>query len=60
MIVGIFIICAWGWYRFYARGKTEGEYALLHVSERITGAELTTSLLDKELREISNERDELT
>jgi len=60
LIVGIFIVCAWGWYWFYARGKTKSEYALLHVIERITGAKLTTSRLDKELREISKERDDLT
>jgi len=60
MIVGIFIVCAWGWYWFYARGKAKSEYALLHVVERITGKKLTTSLLDKELRKISKERDELS
>ncbi|MBA7565375.1 putative amino acid permease YhdG [subsurface metagenome] len=60
MIVGIFIVCAWGWYWFYARGKTKSEYALLHVIERITGIKLTSSRLDKELREISKERDDLT
>ena len=59
LIVGIFIVCAWGWYWFYARGKTKSEYALLHVIERITGIKLTSSRLDKELREISKERDEL-
>ncbi|MBA7660583.1 putative amino acid permease YhdG [subsurface metagenome] len=59
LIVGIFIVCAWGWYWFYARGKTKSEYALLHVVERITGIKLTSSRLDKELREISKERDEL-
>jgi len=59
MIVGIFIVCAWGWYWFYARGKTKSEYALLHVVERITGIKLTSSLLDKELRRISKERDNL-
>jgi len=60
MIVGIFIVCAWGWYWFYARGKTKSEYALLHVIERITGKKLTSSLLNKELRGISKERDDLT
>jgi len=60
LIVGIFIVCAWGWYWFYARGKTKSEYALLHVVERITGIKLTSSLLDEELREISKERDDLS
>jgi len=59
LIVGIFIVCAWGWYWFYARGKTKSEYALLHVIERITGIKLTSSLLDKELRGILKERDKL-
>ncbi len=57
LIVGIFIVCAWGWYWFYARGKTKSEYALLHVVERITGAKLTTSQLDEELRRIRREID---
>ena len=59
MIVATFIVCAWGWYWFYARGKTKSEYALLHVVERITGIKLTSSLLDKELRGISKEIDKL-
>jgi len=59
LIVGIFIVCAWGWYWFYARGKTKSEYALLHVVERITGIKLTSSLLDEELRGILKERDNL-
>jgi len=56
MIVGIFIVCAWGWYWFYARGKTKSDSALSHVIERITGKKLTSSLLDKELRGIIKER----
>jgi len=60
LIVAIFIVCAWGWYWVYARGKTKREHALLYVAERITGKKLTSSILDKELEEIVKERDDIT
>ncbi len=55
--VGGFIVCSWGWYWFYARGKTKSDYALLHVVKRITGPKQTSSPLDKELEEILKERE---
>lgn len=59
LTVSIFIVCALVWYWFYSRGKTKSEYALLYVIERITGLKLTSSLLDKELKGILKERDNL-
>ena len=46
-------------YWFYGRIRTNREYALLHVMERITAKELTTHSLEAELREIIRERDEI-
>jgi APA family basic amino acid/polyamine antiporter len=47
-------------YWFYGRIRTTREYALLHLVERITAKELTSHLLEAELREIIRERDEIT
>lgn len=46
-------------YWFYGRIRTNREYALLHLIERITAKELTTYSLESELREIIRERDEI-
>ena len=46
-------------YFFYGRIRTNREYALLHLIERITARELTTYSLEAELREIIRERDEI-
>ncbi len=52
-ISGLFV------YWFYGRIRTNREYALLHLIERITAKELTTYSLELELREIIRERDEI-
>ena len=52
-ISGLFV------YWFYGRIRTNREYALLHIIERITAKELTTYSLESELREIIRERDEI-
>lgn len=44
-------------YWFYGRIRTNQEYALLHLIERITAKELTTHSLESELRDIIRERD---
>jgi amino acid transporter/mannitol/fructose-specific phosphotransferase system IIA component (Ntr-type) len=49
-------VCAYG---FYGRIRANRESALLHLVERITARELTTGLLESELREIIRERDEI-
>ncbi len=54
IVTGLFI------YWFYGRIRATREYALLHLIERITAKELTTNLLETELKEIIQERDEIT
>jgi len=54
IISGLFV------YWFYGRIRTTREYALLHLIERITAKDLTTHLLETELKEIIRERDEIT
>jgi len=46
-------------YLFYGRLRGYREYALLHLIESVTAKELTTHLLEAELREIIRERDGL-
>ena len=46
-------------YWFFGRIKAGREYALLHLIERITARELTTHLLETELKEIIRERDNI-
>jgi len=53
IVVAIFV------YWFYGRIRTNREYALLHLIERITAKELTTYSLESELREIVRERDDI-
>lgn len=60
LIVGIFIVCALGWYWIYARSKIKREYALLNVVKRITGIKSNSYLIDEELRKILLERDDIT
>ena len=54
LIVGGFFV-----YWFYGRIRTEREYALLHLIERLTAKELTTRSLETELKEIITERDDI-
>ena len=53
IVVAIFV------YWFYGRIRTNREYALLHLIERVTARELTTYSLESELREIIRERDDI-
>ncbi|MGA1823611.1 MAG: amino acid permease [bacterium] len=55
----IFIAGGFFIYWFYGRIRTNREYALLHLIERITAKELTTHSLETELKEIIQERDEI-
>jgi len=59
LIVGIFIMSALLWYRLYVRPRVKAEFALIHVIERITAKELTSNILENELKEILRERDEI-
>jgi amino acid transporter/mannitol/fructose-specific phosphotransferase system IIA component (Ntr-type) len=54
IVSGIFV------YWFYGRIRTNREYALLHLIERITSREITKYSLEAELREIIRERDDIT
>lgn len=53
MFVGFLI------YIFYGRARAKKEYALLHLIERITNKEFASRKLDKELKEILRERDQI-
>jgi len=53
IVTGIFV------YWFYGRIRTNREYALLHLIERVTARELTSYSLEEELREIIRQRDEI-
>jgi len=46
-------------YFFYGRERSESQYALLHLIERITARELADQRLEEELKEIIRERDEI-
>ncbi|MFC1782907.1 amino acid permease [Planctomycetota bacterium] len=46
-------------YWFYGRKAAAKEYALLHLIERITAQEITSHLLEAELKDIIHERDEI-
>ena len=54
ILIGFFV------YWFYGRIYASKEYALLHIVERITAKELTTNLLESELKDIIRERDDIT
>jgi len=54
VIGGLFV------YWLFGRIRTTREYALMHLIERITSRELTEHLLETELKEIIQERDEIT
>lgn len=47
-------------YWFYGRKRVKSESAMLHLVEKITNRELVTGTLERELRELSLERDEVT
>jgi len=54
-----FIMTALLWYMLYVRPRVKREFALIHVIERITAKELTTNYLERELKEILRERDNI-
>ena len=54
-----FLLMCVGFYYFYGKKRFKGEYALLHLIERITAKEITTSSLETELKEIIRERDDV-
>ncbi|NQU39001.1 MAG: amino acid permease [Lentisphaerae bacterium] len=46
-------------YWFYGRVRTTREYALMHLVERITSKELTSHMLEDELKQVIRERDSI-
>ncbi|MBL7157818.1 MAG: amino acid permease [Candidatus Omnitrophica bacterium] len=59
LIMGIFIMAGCLWYLIYVRPNVKKEFALIHVIERITAKELTSNILETELKNILRERDEI-
>ncbi|MDD5327283.1 MAG: amino acid permease [Phycisphaerae bacterium] len=59
LVSSLLIVAGVSVYWFYGRIKTNREYALLHLIERITAKELTNYSLEKELREIIRSRDDI-
>ncbi len=59
MVSGSFIAVGFFIYWFYGRIRTNRDFALLHLIERITAKELTSRSMENELREIVQERDEI-
>ncbi|MFA5239674.1 MAG: amino acid permease [Phycisphaerae bacterium] len=59
LVSSLLIVAGISVYWFYGRIKTNREYALLHLIERITAKELTSYALEKELREIIRSRDDI-
>jgi len=60
ILIGLILIAAGFFtYWFYGRIRTNREYALLHLIERVTAKELTTHSLETELKEIIRERDDI-
>lgn len=58
-IAGIFMCAGALWYMLYVRPRVRKEFALIHVIERITAKELTSNILETELKEILRERDDI-
>ena len=56
---GILVIGGFFAYWFYGRIRSNREFALLHLIERITDKDLTDRSLEIELKEIIRERDEI-
>jgi basic amino acid/polyamine antiporter, APA family len=56
----IFVVISLAVYWFYGRIRTNREYALLHLVERVMAKELTTHSLETELKDIIRERDDIT
>jgi mannitol/fructose-specific phosphotransferase system IIA component (Ntr-type) len=53
------VVVSFGVYLLYGRKRHRGEYALLHLIERVTNRELTGDNLERELRRIIHEKDEV-
>lgn len=59
LISGTFFLFGWISYWTYSRVRVSRTSALMHIVERITAKELVSKTLEKELKEIVIERDEI-
>ncbi|MFC2061011.1 amino acid permease [Elusimicrobiota bacterium] len=57
--VCLLVIC-FGIYWFYGRKRTDREFALIHLIERIMDKSLARNILESELKDIIRERDDIT
>ena len=56
----LLVLLGFSTYLFYGRKKVTGDYALMHLVERIINKRLTSGKLEQELKEIIRERDNIT
>ncbi len=59
LITILLILVGFFTYWFYGRIKTDREYALLYLIERITSKDITSRMLESELKDIIRERDNI-
>ncbi|MBN1686352.1 MAG: amino acid permease [Spirochaetales bacterium] len=59
IVAGSLTVISVGVYLLYGRSRHTGEYALLHLIERITNREIAGDNLERELRDIVHEKDEI-
>ena len=60
LITFLLILIGFFTYWFYGRVRSDREYALLYLLERITSKEITSYTLETELKEIIRERDKIS
>ena len=60
LITFLLILIGFFTYWFYGRVRSDREYALLYLMERITSKEITSYSLETELKEIIRERDQIS
>jgi basic amino acid/polyamine antiporter, APA family len=59
LISALLITIGFGAYWFFGRARVARDSALLHLIEKFTASELVTGSLERELRDIIHERDEI-
>jgi mannitol/fructose-specific phosphotransferase system IIA component (Ntr-type) len=60
LTTGALILGCFGIYWFFGRKKTDREYALIHLVERVMDKNLAKNILESELKDIIRERDDIT
>jgi amino acid transporter/mannitol/fructose-specific phosphotransferase system IIA component (Ntr-type) len=59
LATGVIILASLFFYWFYGRIRTNREFALLHLIERLTSKDLTKNMLEDELKGIIRQRDDI-